>query len=787
MSFWLDDDENDDPWQQQKQIGKVNSTLASQKSTLASQSDTQQLFRCINCGSNESYYDDATGTDVCNSCFTQSQTAVNSSQAAEADWEDVVGLAARTAGGQMIQQKFRNGMRQSGRTKQSLEELDQSVPLPDTSACLKGMQCVLQKCATIAVMEILPKLSQAFNSTKSSSMVELNDDSDDSMEHERQVETISIILRTERSNNLLRAKLKSVLSTVKELWLSYLQAWAAGAEFYGPKYPHIRFSFRDHFLARIHVSQIVRRYLPYQAKKYVQSVTENHPDSEVTPDIPISSGTMNDYDDENDGEESVAETGNDIGCTAIRKMVQNHNAHKRKGYMEAALFIRPSMTMVAALLWLALTKNRDDIMDVTVTCVDVCDWIATGKLPLLSAYQSLLPKSLQKQLRPIAAFFRMDHPIHPHQLEAMTDNLCVACRMLKQPIVADCRPPLVEPAVVVKPGKVGDVRYWSVSKLPIIIARLVARAGLNQGVLDRTLQLAGFRGVSPVSLNLEEKKTDSIVATPEVAARIPMIVPAERLSRMEELLGLIAIACQLDPQWRTWTYCLPKQEDPLSSTIIPWNESEFRKLTNGLSFRNYLDFMNEHFFPKSDTQEKASLLPQEFFDAVKSIENMTQCQGCVDRTRSKTLNHKNDIVLPCRVLAGANVPLEKEMTERTFQRPVNGLGLYPKNRYQPKRASSDAPINQNDSASQAAPDTSAKGKRVIKRKLYNKELDERILLPYHDFYQADRAMNDWVPTHRTAAADLEELRLIYFLAYTCHIDPCRIQQAMQRLLEPPKK
>jgi hypothetical protein len=807
MSFWLDDDENDNPWQRPKQIGNNgNAALTAQKSTQASQSDAQQLFHCINCGSNESYYDDATGTDVCTSCFTQSQTAVNSSQAAEADWEDVVGLAARTAGGQMIQQKFRNGTQHRGRTKQPLEELDRSVPLPDIAACLKGMQCVLQKCATIAVVKILPQSSHACSLVKSSIATEPDDDSDNSMDCERQRENISFILRNERTNNLRRAKLKSVLSTIKELWLSYLQAWAAGAEFYGSKYPHIRFSFRDHFLSNIHVSQIVRRYLPYQAKKLVQNASGT--DLSATPDIPISGGNMDDHDDEDD--ESVTETTNDIGCTAIRNMIRKHNAHKRKGHMEAALHIRPSMTMVAALLWLALTKNREDLMDaVPITCVDICDWIATGKLPLLSAYQNLLSKSLQEQLQPIAAFFRLDHPIHPHQLEAMAINLCVACRMWKQPIVNDrhlmngdetdapvfpsknAGPATVEPAVVVKPGNIEDVRFWSVSKLPFIIARLVARAGLHQGVLDRTLQLLGFAGVSQVPLNLEGK--DSNPATLNVAGRIPMIVPAEHLSRMEEILALIAIACQLDPQWRTWTYCLPKREDPLFSPIIPWNESEFRMLTNGPSFRHYLDFMNENFFSKSDNTEKASLLPQEYFDAVKSIENMRKKDGSGETTRSKTPEDMNEVVRPCLVLAGANVPLEREMTEWTFQRPINGLAIYPQNRHQHRRnspvslpPSSQAPMTQSDH-SRGLSTATVSNKRVIKRKRCNKEVDEMILLPYHDFQQADRAMSDWVPTHSTAAADLEELRLIHYLAYTFHIDPYRIQMAMQRLLEPPKK
>ena len=89
MSFWLEDD--DDPWSSQKPDASQTVYMSQQ----------EKQFTCDNCGGTDCYHDGATGMDVCSACFTQSQAVSQ----AEVNWEDVVGLAARTTGGQIQQRR----------------------------------------------------------------------------------------------------------------------------------------------------------------------------------------------------------------------------------------------------------------------------------------------------------------------------------------------------------------------------------------------------------------------------------------------------------------------------------------------------------------------------------------------------------------------------------------------------------------------------------------------------------------------------------------------------------
>ena len=60
----------------------------------------------------------------------------------------------------------------------------------------------------------------------------------------------------------------------------------------------------------------------------------------------------------------------------------------------------------------------------------------------------------------------------------------------------------------------------------------------------------------------------------------------------------------------------------------------------------------------------------------------------------------------------------------------------------------------------------------------NKDYDEMLLLPNHDFYQADYAMNDYYDTQ----CDIDQIRLIQFLAFVYNVEPYNIQNAIQRIL-----
>ena len=746
----------------------------------------------------------------------------------------------------------------TGRTKQPLTELDRSVPLPDTAACVKGMQCVLKRSVDIAVDELVVLLPP-------SPSTEPNDD--DSQQQQRQ---------QQRKQKLKLAARKMI----QQLWLSYLRAWADGAGHYGKQHAHVRFSFRDLFLSNQQAHQLLRHHLVHHQEVVAQERNDDDDDDanhdhqstakgqSATLCIASSKYRFGD-DDEDDSNDEIDEGGdssddddidgsssgnnnNDknvhdggvvkvgfrgrrlyptkIRINAIRQVIQAHTSYRHKGYKEAALYLQPSMTMVAAFVWLALTKqNNAAIMTAGTTSNDFCYWIATGRLPLMTAFTSLLSSNLQTCLEPIANFFRMEKPPQPAELEAMATKLCVACRLLVQPIVLEedtddnddddvgladvnaTETKAIPPSSVVeKYGRQKQhVRFWSVSSLPRIIAQLVANAGLDQSVLDRTLVMAGFSLDYHPSLSTtvrrnnkkrrrsgvtqsktadtatgdgdsdENRKKDN-TEPPCDSSSLPILRQAEFFSCTEELLGLIAIACQLDPKWRTWQYSMPPATTP-PQIVVPCNESQFvGLLRNGPTMNSYLDFVEQHVFPDGDRDHidnqdnRLSMLPQEYFDAVggssvneqqlyKDIMNDDETNSSSDSEDDYGGSNNETAVRPCSLLAGGQVP--KGVDASSLRKRTCGTK------------------NIHEHLAQWRKDGRPARREKKPRNSYlcrkRKDLDQPILLPLYDFWQMDKAFNEWIPSNRP---DADQNRLIEFLAFSANADSDVVRQSMSRLL-----
>ena len=846
MSFWLQDDDEDGggaaAWSQQSSGGGAH---LPQKQ--------QQQFVCDNCGGTECYADDATGLDVCAVCFTESQEPSQSLSLLSqgqggandtADYEDVAALAARDAGGRIIRQQRQRAPgegRRQGRPKQPLEQVDRSVPLPDVEACLKGMQSVLHKCVDIAVAEVLSNelVVEKSNNVGGEDDESDWDDADDESEEAQPLDTVESPSQSRQEQYREAAR-----ETMQSLWKSYLRAWADGAEHYGRMYPRARFCFRDLFLVTLHASFVVRRHLVHQAATTaaaaaVKQEGEEEDGSDVYEPFgsiqrdDASEESSSDDDEQDDGspreeKEPVEVDKGVIGLSAIRKIVDAHTSHQHPmGYKEAALYMRPSMRMAAALVWMALTKNRKSSSAATapVTSHDVCRWIAAGKLPLMTAFHSLLSPKLQKMLKPVATFFRLEKPLLPCQLEATAINLCVACRLRQTPKQTSKedkddssgsgsgseeedddstatgkrgRPNMddepVEHNIVAKKRNRKRVRFWSVADLPRIIAHLVADAGLDQGTLDRALLLAGFslegpskkRGrrkldlpKGPIGQNAHGKSIDEVEEPPtsdSVLSSLPVVVQPEELTCVEEVLALIAIACQLDPQWRTWKYTVCQQPDQPAATAVPWNESQFRSLTNGPSLDSYLRYVEQCVFPDgaADANDRrdnqATMLPQEYFDAVGgSLESEVELYskrkqaasvGGEDGESSTTA--PAGVVRPCLVLAGAELQGEVEVTNLTHRSLSNDLGGLGRAFWAGRPSKK--------------PQTSS----TRRFKGRDKDLDPLIMLPRHDFRKAEYAASNRVPS---SSPDPDQGRLVEFLAFTAGADPVALHRAMKSMIQ----
>ena len=178
---------------------------------------------CLTCGSTNFLTDDATGVTVCAQCHTQSQTL---SQVEVVGEEDVEALAARTGMGRMVSRRI-------GKKRQiaSVEEIDNSVKLPDVEECIGGFQYLLQRAAECAAD--LVGLEDGGSSDDESG----DDDDDDREENNgRQI----------------------FIDTVGNIWFGYLTSWRRGAKKYSKLHPEVRFSLRDAFLGQTRRDMILR-------------------------------------------------------------------------------------------------------------------------------------------------------------------------------------------------------------------------------------------------------------------------------------------------------------------------------------------------------------------------------------------------------------------------------------------------------------------------------------------------------------------------------------------------
>jgi hypothetical protein len=838
MSFWLEDD--DDPVSSQN-----NSQPFSGNVYLASQQDSQEVsFVCENCGGTDSYLDESAGTLICSSCYTQSQ----SYSQVENDYEDVVGLAARNAVGHIQQRTIKaggaDGTGTDGR-KRTLREWrwqDNSVPLPDTAACLRGVKCVLQGCVQILVRDCLKDRILPVRTPP-------NDNSNAN--------------RSAEADNSEQILQELIEAKVKQLWMAYLTAWSTGAEYYGALYPHVRFSFRDLFLNAGH-ALLLRKHLvhrafedavPDAAASGTQAVASILEAQEAESDVE-SADSGRDSDDRNAEPKLPSAIPSSttakpcpvkIRANAIRQVVQHHTANMPKGHMEAALSLEPSMAMIAALLWLAIAMNKpvEQYIGAPVTSQDISLWIMSGKLPLMSAYSNLFcrKKRLQERLSPIRNFFRMDKPLAAARIEALATNLCVACRLKLQ--LPDGK---TEPTVVLKDHMRAHVRFWSVAKLPRLLAQLVANAGLGQGVLERTLTLAGipvevktqpieavhpqaplqFPAMPPMDmmpppspgLNMpwpmnmfsppfpwqnmsmptnamppplrgsnaqiaentisppphvkrgrgRPRKHEKVMpwqlpdkprhvykkrkpacedGLPELK-KIPMIVDPLKLTKVEELLALIAIACQMDPEWKKWKYSVSE-----TAHASPWNEAQFQTITsNPAAIEAYLKFVETTVYPEDEVASvdgtSQTLLPREYFDPARLLQEEQELALQSDTTASEAVATSTR---PQPIISGELPPGKIEASNMRFRR--------------------EHVLNE---------DGSFKVKSGLSR-WHQPGLDPLYRLPRHDFRQADRAASDWIPQH---FPDADQERLLEFLAYVTNADYPQIVKSMQKLIEKKK-
>ena len=557
------------------------------------QDDNEAAFLCVNCGGTTYYKEPDTGALCCDSCFTQSQAQPTDS--AELDYTEVQALAARTRFGVITSSRTKK-KRRGGRGR-PLKEYDTSTPFPNLVTCIHGIQQVMK----------------------------------------HGVESICDLV------GLSGTQQKQVEATVKTLWMSYLRSWADGAEFYGNMHPEVRFSLRDHFLTSKH-QQMVMRTLSYNAgikvaaelraeKKKLRAEKKKIDSSHTNDETPQTqgdriaqenaSGSVEREEEEDDKNEGVDTSWEDThrGTIAYHSKHYHHRVTSlmaiywgdkgKRGRLEAALTIVPSMKLVACLLWLAVSRAG-------VTLNQVLLWMSNGMLPLQNAYKLCLSDEEQKALSHVSTFFRMKRVPPLSQLERLTRKLVIACG-LKSFSHLHGMPsrPLAEVVVdetgisktTAKLRKRADFSFLTPQSVPLVTARLVDDLGFGQRILDVSFALMGV---------LQRAPSNVWLPGPLMCAR------PEKLWSTAHVLAVIVVACKMTPGWETWEYPLLRNEEIIVKAenmelkdesrakkrqrvesrkprFVPYNQEYFRLMSNGPLVEGYLDYLEENVLVEKTT------------------------------------------------------------------------------------------------------------------------------------------------------------------------------------------
>jgi len=298
--------------------------------------------------------------------------------------------------------------------------------------------------------------------------------------------------------------------------------------------------------------------------------------------------------------------------------------------MDAALEINPSMSMAAALLFLAVYQAG-------ITSSQMCFWISSGTIPLMNSFP-LLTRSQQRSLILIRHFFLNRKVCTTLSLETLAMQLAVACRLKNKPYFVYKYEMFTKKEIP---------RFVTGINAPRIAAQFVADLGLGQDVLDRALAMMG----------VASSRTSGFVVKP-----LPSASP-EKLGFAEDILALLAISCFLDPEWRQWTFVRPSAEHKLrlwdKSRSIPMNNEQFQLLGNGREMENYVDYLERFIFTQDSTAapEFTKLLEQEedpYEDKIHAHDDAVKASSD-DGDRFNETNL--DQIRPYGYLAGA--PLEK--------------------------------------------------------------------------------------------------------------------------------
>ena len=519
-------------------------------------------FVCENCGATDYYTDETSGDIVCSSCYTQSQAPKD---ATEMDIETIEAMGVRENGMLVTSSRYtakqedttnsatggynQNGnVVRRGKMRKPLQDLDKSRPLPSLQECLEGFQHILKQCIHVVVEDLLSLSGMTTESTQYSNQ----DDPADQLK-------------------------ESIKSTVKHLWIGYLRAWRDGAEFYGKYHKEVRFCLRDQFLIGNKTRVAVRAHLASKAETELRKRQDRlggggndnggggTTQSSNKSGIHDESGNESDHDSVsgNESDDTIPAT-NTSSAAASSRLVRVRGEIRamlalyknRRGRREMALKQILSLRMIASLLCVPLSR-------LGYSGRHVVEWIASGQMPILNAFDCLTVEQ-QDKLLPVQGFFRLRKLPLASAVEEQAQAFMFISGMKKES----------SPHGVL-----------TTKSMPLLLARWVQDMGMRQRVLDLALALMGMD---------VPKTTDTSASTENWLPVALKKAKPELLSSNSRLAAVLVVACKMCPEWQFWTF---GQTD--EAAIVPWNSAHADRVQQ---IGPYIHFLEENGFLQLATQ-----------------------------------------------------------------------------------------------------------------------------------------------------------------------------------------
>ena len=622
MDFWLEDEVDVSQQQEQQHEQQAPlSQISSQRSSLLDQSS----FQCEHCGGVDFYHDDATGADICCSCFTQSQQRQSQPEGGD-DIEDILQVAAKSRGGGIAtRRKSRKSTNNEedgdcygmlSQHRRPLSWFDTSRELPDLATCLDGL---------------------------------------------RQIVKVSLRILTEDILNLDPLEQAKSNEIARQIFVSYVQSWGEGAEHYGKMYPDVRFSLRDLFLPGVTrgglyavlldkaINQVKSEQIDKdnndEDTKDGQDGNHNNPkynNAELTRSQEMNKSINH---DSSRRSKSVRKTYMQL----LRRIVDQGSSQQQgglKGPREAALVIQPGLTMVTALLWLTVVRRG-------VSLIQIRDWIWNRNvLPLRNAFDQCLGEEQQHRLKPIQSNLRMIAMPTNHALESYASLLLVAAGVKahkNENLFAGGG------ATLSAMQQRNKVRILSQTAIQMITAQLVSDVGLTQSVLDTALALLGYAPTAEMGYS----------------SWLPAKIPETLVYSISHIAAVVFCAVELQPNWREFVVVrnggTRKQEmSSYSSSLlsctseIPWTEDRFRSMSSGESLDGYLKFCEDTF--AQCIRKSKSSIPETL--GLNSVDMAAKREEEIHK--HDEIDVECESIRPCLLVAG--VPLAPKSNNKKSRR-----------------------------------------------------------------------------------------------------------------------